>query len=177
MRRSYRFSARLVLALPLFALVGCGYALVGRGSNVPTDVRAVFIKPFDNQTAKVQVEQFVTQAVANELVTRQRFTVVNDASKADAQLSGTVLAGGLTPVTFDQTGRATEYEVSIIAKVEFRRLDADSKILWASDRYQFRESYPVEVSQLGFFDLESVALEAAAKKFAETMVSDLLEGF
>lgn len=166
-----------LLVLVAAALTGCGYSLVGRGTNLPSDIRAVYIKPFANQTNKVQVEQFVAQAVADELVTRQRFSLVAAPEGASAQISGTVLAAGLTPVTFDQSGRATEFEVSIVAKVEFRRLDAENTVIWSSDRYTFRESYPAEVSSINFFDLENVALEEAAKSFAETMVSDLLEGF
>jgi outer membrane lipopolysaccharide assembly protein LptE/RlpB len=172
-----RALALAVLTLAVTLVTGCGYSLVGRGANLPTDVRSVYIKPFANLTNKVQVEQFVAQAVADELVTRQRFSIVASPESANAQISGTVVAAGLTPVTFDQSGRATEFEVSIVAKVEFRRLDSEGTVIWSSDRYTFRESYPADVSSLNFFDLESVALEEAAKSFAETMVSDLLEGF
>jgi hypothetical protein len=109
-------------------------------------------------------------------VTRQRFTVVADASQADAELSGTVVGFGVTPVSFDSAGRATEYEIAITAQVIFKRRGAED-VLWRNDRYQFRESYPVEVSSTGYFDRETLALEEVAGRFAETMVSDLLEGF
>jgi len=155
---------------------GCGYALVGRGSNLPADVRAVYLKPFDNRTQRAQVEQILTRAIADELVTRQRFSVVADAEQADAELSGAVVGFGVTPVAFDASGRATEYEISITAEVVFKRRGAD-EVIWRNDRYQFRESYPVEVDSATYFDRETLALEEVAGRFAETMVSDLLEGF
>jgi outer membrane lipopolysaccharide assembly protein LptE/RlpB len=159
------------------ALTACGYALVGRGVNLPEDVREVYIKPLENRTPRSQVEQFLTRAIAEELVTRRRFAVVASAEAADAELSGAVVAFNATPVTFDDTGRATEYEISIVAQMAFRRV-ADEKVLWSNDRYVFRESYPVEVSEEGaFFDREDQAIEDAAERFATTMVSDLLEGF
>lgn len=160
---------------------GCGYALVGRASNLPADVRNVYLKPFTNSTQRTQVDQIITQAVANELVTRHRFNVTNTPDAADAILSGSVLAAGLTPVSFDTNGRATEYEISIVVKVDFRRKPTTPNdpgaAIWTSDRYVFRENYPVEISETGFFDTETIAITEASSRFAETMVSDLLEGF
>ncbi len=158
------------------ALTGCGYSLVGRASNLPADVRRVYLKPLENRTQRAQVEQILTRALADELLTRQRFVVVNDPASADAELSGAVVGFGVTPVTFDPDGRATEYEISITAQVAFRRAASDD-VLWSNERYQFRESYPVEVSETGYFDRENLAIEEVAGNFAETMVSDLLEGF
>jgi outer membrane lipopolysaccharide assembly protein LptE/RlpB len=166
----------MVLALALAGLGGCGYGLVGRGSNLPADIHAVYLKPLENRTPRTQVEQFLTRAIADEMVTRQRFSVVGSETGADAELSGTVVAFGATPVTFDNSGRATEYEISITASMLFKRVGKE-QVLWKNEKYNFRESYPVEVSNTGYFDQENLALEKASKRFAETMVSDLLEGF
>lgn len=155
---------------------GCGYALVGRASNLPNDVHKIFVKPLENRTTRSQVEQYLTRAVADELVSRQRFQVVNDASSADAVLSGAVTAFNATPVTFDSSGRATEYEITIIAQVALKRTGNEA-VLWSNDNYVFRENYPVEVSSSGFFDEQNLALQQVSKKFAETLVSDLQEGF
>jgi hypothetical protein len=183
--RSSRLAQPPLLALGLLALglvTGCGYSLVGRGSNLPADVRRVFVEPLENQTPRSQVEQFLTRAIADELVTRGRFTLAGSAAEADAVLSGTVVGFTTTPVTFDAGGRATEYEVAITARMAFKRTDTDDDpdndpVLWSNDRYLFRESYPVEVSEAEYFDREDLAIEDAAGRFAETMVSDLLEGF
>jgi len=157
-------------------LAGCGYALVGRGSNIPEDVKSVFLQPLENRTQRSQVEQALTRAIADELVTRQRFSVVGSAEQADAVISGAVVGFLATPVSFDGTGRATEYEISITAQIAFKRSGED-KAIWASDRYNFRETYPIEATEAEYFDREDEAIEEASKRFAETMVSDLLEGF
>ncbi len=165
-----------VLAGVALTLSGCGYALVGRASNIPDDVRRVYVQPLENQTQRSQVEQFLTRAIVDELVTRQRFSVVSDRGPADAELSGTVVGFAVVPVTFDQQGRATEYEISITARMKFQRLTGD-QVLWQNDRYLFRESYRPEISEAAYFDQEDLAIEEVAGRFAETMVSDLLEGF
>ena len=167
--------------LPLLALLAagalaCGYTLVGKGSNIPPEIKKVYLKAFENKTERVRVDQLLTQAVADELVNRQRFEMTNSDQGADAELDGTVIGFEVTPVTFDADRRATEYEITITAKVQLRQFVPD-QVLWHNDRYQFRNSYQLESSELGFLDRETPAIEATAKKFAETMVSDLLEGF
>lgn len=165
----------LLLSLSL-ALGGCGYALVGRGSNIPAEIREVYIRPLDNRTPRSQVEQALTRAIADEMVTRQRFAVVAGPEGADAELSGAVVGFGATPVTFDPSGRATEYEIAITAQIAFKRMGTD-QVIWSNDRYTFRETYPINATGAGYVDQEDEAIERAAERFAETMVSDLLEGF
>jgi outer membrane lipopolysaccharide assembly protein LptE/RlpB len=168
--------ALVALSLVAGVLAGCGYALVGQGTNVPEDVREVYLSPFENRTQRQQVDQFVTEAIAEELVTRRRFDMVGDRAAADADLSGAVVGFGLTPITFDDQGRAISYEISITAQVLFRRVPGD-EVLWRAENYLFRETYEVDLGEGGFLDLEEQALRDAAERFAETMVSDLLEGF
>lgn len=170
----------LAVLAPLLASVlaasGCGYALVGRGSNIPEDIREVYLAALENRTQRPQVEQFLTRALADELVRRGRFELVNDPGAADARLSGTVTGFGVTPIAFDPDGRATDYEISITAAVELRSLD-DDEVVWSNDRYIYRENYEVDATSTDFLDRETEAIESAAERFAETMVSDLLLGF
>jgi outer membrane lipopolysaccharide assembly protein LptE/RlpB len=175
LHRIPRALALLLGVLLLAALSGCGYALVGRVSNIPADIKTVYLKPFENRTPRSQVEQFVTRSIADELVKRQRFAVVGSPTGADAEISGAVVGYGATPITFDATGRATQYEISIVTQIAFKRTGAD-KPIWSNDRYNFRETYPVDAST-GFVDFENQAIERASTRFAQTVVSDLLEGF
>lgn len=175
-----RVAARTALLGFLTAIAvgaaGCGYALVGRGSTLPPEVRTVYLKPLENQTQRAQVEQILTRALASELVTRKSFDVVAAAEGADAELSGTVTSFGLSPVSFDTEGRATQYEISIVVRVSLKQRDPE-KILYANDGYLFRTSYEIQASELGFQDRETPAIENTAEDFAETLVTDLLEGF
>lgn len=182
MNQPRTFIPLMCLALLVAAFSGCGYSLVGRAANIPDDVRRVYVESLENQTNRSQVEQFLTRAIADEMVTRQRFAVVAGPADADAVLSGTVTAFAVTPVTFDAQGRATEYEIVITARMAFKRRDDDEDpendpVIWSNDRYVFREAYDLEVSEEAYFDQEDEAIQDASERFAETMVSDLLEGF
>jgi len=166
---------RILLASTALLAVGCGYALVGRGSNIPDDIRAVYLAPLSNETERGEIEQFMTQSLADELVTRRRFVLVRSLEEADAVLRGSVTQFRVTPVSFDRDGRADEYEITIVADMEFQRTSSD-EVLWAAERYRFSANYEIEDST-DFVDEENTAIEEAAILFAETMVSDLLEGF
>jgi len=166
----------LISSATVLTLLGCGYALVGRGSNIPPDIQKVYLKPFENSTDRVEIDQILTRAVADELVTRQRFTILSSEEGADAVIEGTVTGFDVRPVSFDADRRGTEFEISVTAHVEMRRIQPE-ETLWKNDRYQFRDSYALEASELGYLDRETPAIQSAAEKFAETMVSDLLEGF
>ena len=168
-----------LLAVVAAAQCGCGYALVGRASTLPEDIREVYVAPLENETTRAQLEQFLTSALTDELVTRRRFTIVRTAGDADAVLEGAVTQFRVTPVTFNQDGRATEYEITIVAAMRFERTGAadDAAPVWENDRYLFRETYEIDESAEDFFDRENEAIIQASQRFAESMVADLLEGF
>lgn len=172
-RRVLSAVALLLVAMPL---TGCGYALVGRGTNIPDSIQRVYLAPLENETRRSEVEQILTRALAEELVSRKRFTVVNEAAQADGVIDGAVVGFDATPMIFDEQGRATEYQITITARMRFMDRAADT-VLWKNDRYVYQESYPVDPSEVDYFDREKLAIEEAAGKFARTVVVDLLEGF
>ncbi len=163
-------------------LAGCGYTLVGRASNIPEDVRRVYVEPLINGTQRAQVEQILTQAISDEMVTRRRnFTVTSNRSDADAILRGTVVDFRVRPLTFDSNGLANNFEITITADMRFERPpkagEDEGEVIWSSSRYFFREVYPLEDDGTPFFDRENLAIEETSVDFAESMVTDLLEGF
>ena len=103
-------------------------------------------------------------------------TAVAAVEGADAELSGAITSFVLTPVSFDNEGRATQYEIAIIVRVALKQL-ANDKVLYENEGYLFRSSYEVQTSELGYQDRETPAIERTAEDFAETLVTDLLEGF
>jgi len=171
-----RLASRCLLLLVTALPVGCGYALVGRASNIPENIHKVYLAPMENATRRSEVEQILTRALADELVTRKRFTLVNDAADSDAVLDGKVVGFDTTPLTFDDQGRATQYQITITASMKFRDRVTD-KAIWENDRYIYKESYDVDPNEQSYFDREKIAIEGAAGRFARTVVIDLLEGF
>lgn len=136
----------------------------------------MYIGTLKNETQRLEIDQILTEAIIDEMVNRRRLEVVSSRTDADSEVSGAVTNIGVLPVAFDPEGRATEYQVTISAKMLFVRLDTGEE-LWRRDLYQFRDTYPVDESESTFFDRETIALERVSGTFAETLVTDLMEGF
>ena len=171
-----------LVALVALVLTGCGYSLVGKTTNIPADVQEVYVETLINATPRQQVEQILTQAILEELVTRRAFTLVDSAADADAQLTGKVMSVALRPVSFDAQGLADNFEVVINADMRFERTtrgaETEPEIIWQNSRYVFREDYPIDVGEtVNYLERETEAIEETASNFAKTLVTDLLAGF
>ena len=166
---------RLLLLFPLL-LTSCGYALVGRSNFLDPSIKAIYVPAFVNRTTRVELEQRVTQAVANEFVSRGRMRLVTAPNESQVILRGSIDSFGIFPIGFDQ-GRATRYQISITAKIELLDHRNEDKVLWKNDQYRFTENYEVNVATTDAFDQETRAINEIAVRFAEGLVTNLLEGF
>ena len=168
---------RFLLA-SVVVLAGCGYALVGNSNNLlPPTVHTLSVPAFVNKTTRVELEQRVTQAVADEFVSRGRLRLVRSEKDADVILRGSIDSFGIFPIAFNQQGRATQYQVAITANIELLDHRNDDKVMWKNDQYRFTENYQVDIVSSDSFDQESRAISAIADRFAQSLVANLLEGF
>lgn len=158
------------------SLIGCGYRTSGHATSIPEDVRTIAIPAFVNQTHTYRIEQMLTAAVVKEMVTRTNYHVVNRVDDADATLRGTVLSTYTTPLTYDSTtGRAASVLVVISMSVALQ--DKTGKVLYENPSYLFREQYEVSRDPNSFFEEDTPAFQRLSRDFAQTLVSNVLEGF
>jgi len=55
--------------------------------------------------------------------------------------------------------------------------EKDGKVLYQNPSYLFREQYEVSRDPNSFFEEDTPALQRLSRDFAQTLVSNLLEGF
>jgi outer membrane lipopolysaccharide assembly protein LptE/RlpB len=165
-----------LLAGAVAILSGCGYALVGKASTLPESVKVVQFVTLENRTPKVSLEQRLSAEIARELASRGRFKVQSTAEGANAVLSGAVSGFDLYPVSFDSQGRATDYQVRVTAQVSLKTLP-DGTVLWQNPAYTFRDNYQFSASAASYVDRENEAIDKVAGRFAQSLVTSLLEGF
>jgi outer membrane lipopolysaccharide assembly protein LptE/RlpB len=161
----------------IFFTTACGYHTAGHAVTLPADVQTIAIPAFVNQTQTYKIEQRLTAAVVQEMVTRTHYHILNEVSdSADATLRGTVITTSTSPLTYDsQTGRASSALVVVTARVTLT--DRHGKVLYQNPSYLFREEYQVSRELSSFFEEDSPALERLSREFARTLVSNVLEGF
>jgi outer membrane lipopolysaccharide assembly protein LptE/RlpB len=169
--------ALLTLTLILLFATACGYHTAGHAVTLPADVQTIAIPAFVNRTQTYKIEQRLTAAVVQEMVTRTHYHILNEPSdSADATLRGIVISTSTSPLTYDsQTGRASSALVVVTAKVTLT--DRQGKVLYENPSYLFREEYQVSQELSSFFEEDSPALERLSHEFARTLVSNVLEGF
>ncbi len=162
-------------AAGLLVLAGCGYALVGTGrGTLPENVKTVYVTTFVNETARVGLEQRVTDAVLRELAARSRLKPVARREDADAELTGRLTSYAVNPVRFDEAGRALEYEISVVARVTLTER-ATEKPLFDNPSFLFRPPYKVPPAT-SYVDVETAAIDALALPFARSLVTTIREG-
>jgi len=166
--------SRLLAAATLLAGAGCGYRLTGADS-LPPEIRTIAVRPFENQTSRPEIEQRVTEAIADELSKRGRYRVVTSTEGAQALLEGTVTAYRAEPVQFTEEGRATRVQASVTLRATLTAL-ADDSVIWNQSGLVFREQY--EVPEGGdFIDQETLALDEIARGAAGALVTSIFEGW
>jgi len=175
--RLQRISILPMLTLILLFSAACGYHTAGHAVILPANVHTIAIPAFVNRTQTYKIEQRLTAAVVQEMVTRTRYHILNDASdSADATLRGTVISTSTSPLTYDsQTGRASSALVVVTVRVTLT--DRQGKVLYENPSYLFRDEYQVSRELSSFFEEDSPALERLSREFARTLVSNVLEGF
>jgi outer membrane lipopolysaccharide assembly protein LptE/RlpB len=176
MMRATPLGLAILIAFLCLTAVGCGYHTAGHAVTLPDNIQTLAVPAFVNQTQTYKIEQLLTAAVVQEMVTRTHYHIVNNVDDADATLHGTVLSTSTTPLTYDsQTGRAAT--VLVVISIRVALVDRQGKNLYANPSYLFREQYEVSRDLNSFFEEDSPAFRRLSRDFAQTLVSNILEGF
>jgi hypothetical protein len=164
-----------------FLASACGYALVGRGNNLPDHIKVIGVPQFENQSGVVELDQKLTEAVRAEFQGRGRYRTDPDTSRADAVLSGTITSVRPDAVQFNTARQVSRVAITVVASVEFRDVGDNNKVLWANPSMLVREEYDLRstvevIDPAAFFRQDADALDRLAKAFARALVAQVLEG-
>jgi outer membrane lipopolysaccharide assembly protein LptE/RlpB len=172
-------SHRLVVALVIASTVaGCGYHLVGTTSTLPEEVETLYLARFQNQTDWADMDQRLIEALSLEWVRRRRLTLVDQRAGTDLALEGVILRVGTAPVSFDDRGRATEYQMTLTTSVQLFDIRGDEpKLMWEDLAFSRRTSYVVPPDAENYFDRQFLAMDSLASEYSSALVSAVLEGF
>lgn len=162
--------------------VGCGYALAGRGSFLPSSIKTVGVPTFTNHTTVFNLETLLTQKVRSELIGRGKYQILPQDTNVDAVLVGDVGSVSVTAASFNQQQLASRYVIAMTATIQLRDL-RENKVLWENPSLVFRQEYEASTSPTGaldpnaFLSQEANALDRVSTDFARAIVSAILEAF
>jgi hypothetical protein len=175
------FSGFMLAVVTAIAAAGCGYALAGRGSFLPADIRIVGIPPLENRTTTARIEQILTEKIRTEFIARGKYDIVPGSGGADAVLSGAVTAISYQPVGLtNQQQQASRYLFVVTMRVQFTD-SRNNEVLWANDALTFREEYDLgrgtQLEGAVLLEQEGPAMDRLATDLARTVVTAILEAF
>jgi hypothetical protein len=174
--------ALLLVALAALATTSCGYSLAGRGAFLPESVKTIGIPLFVNRTPFFQIEQVLTQKVRSEFIGRGKYKVLPQATDVDAVVQGEITSMSILPTSFDQQQQASQYVITLVARMELRDLKAN-RVIWQNPSLVFRDEYQLTSGNssisdpTAFLGQEGNAVERLGNDFARTVVSAILEAF
>jgi outer membrane lipopolysaccharide assembly protein LptE/RlpB len=171
-----RHLAGFVAAI-ILPLAGCGYHTTAHSPKQLPSLQTIAVPAFVNQTQTYKIEQTLTAAVVQELVSRTNYKIENSSdSSADAILRGTVVSTQIAPLTYDaQSGRVSSAIVTLALRVTL--VDRTGRVLYENSNYNFHEQYELASDLNSFFQEASPALNRVAHDFARMLVSDIVEGY
>lgn len=164
--------------VPSLVATSCGYHLVGTTSFLPEDIQNLYVESFKNETKWVDMDQRLMEALTLEWVRRGRLRLVDSQAKADVVLTGVIKRLAVIPVSYDDQGRANEYQMSLQAEVQLEDVRGDdNEVLWEDKAFSRRTSYLVDPNAVNYFDRQNLAMDELSDVFASALVTAVLEGF
>jgi hypothetical protein len=176
-RRAVHASAVVLVFLFASGFRGCGgYEAVTKG-GMPQHIRTVAVPPFQNQALRFKIESRFTEAVANELIRRGHgLRVQSEREGADAVVDGVIRNFYFSGVLLDRDGRARIFEVTVVGAVTVRD-QTTNRVIYDNQNYVYRGEFEFTSDPRSFFNEEDPAVQRLARKFAEDLVSTLVNGF
>jgi len=176
-----RLALGIVAGLLAASGAACGYALAGRGTFLPPDIKTVGIPPIENKTTFYRTEQILTEKVRAEFIGRGKYKIVPDSNGADAMLTAELGSIIVQPAALGANGLASRYLFTVVMRAQFTDTRSN-EVLWSNDQLVFREEYelnaaPGDLTGATFLDTQAPAFDRISNDIARTVVTAILEAF
>lgn len=179
-------SASSSFALSLLLLSGCGYHRLDRQPRTAAWAKqgeTIRLARFRNLTPRLGLEDRFTKALENRIVAASPWRLVGTGEPSRWVLQGTLEGYNSRPLGLSlgndrlkaSAGSASRVEVAVVASVEL--LDGQTGAVVLSRRgLTFSNQYRVDQNFASFDSRELQVLESLADDFAESFLTQLLEG-
>ncbi len=162
------FGFLVVLAI----LTGCRYTF---SPNLPPGIESVAVPTIANNTFEYGIEQELTGAIIEELLTNSPLTVSSE-EEADSLLLVTITSYRTRAVAYDVEEEVKKRELIVELEVIFRDLDA-KRDLWRDTSFDERVTYYDIKTAGGGTETEEEAYTELVNLLAQRVVDRIVEGW
>jgi len=153
--------------LPMICMIlimGCGYQMVGKSTHIPPGITSIAIAHFVNQTLEPGVEVPFIQGFLKEFIFGRKIRVV-DQSEADSILEGTIKSFNISSVSYDRSGFALEYQITVVIDLTLRKKTGE--IIWTVKDLSDSRTYRTSSNTLPSEGRKVTAIQQAGRNMAE----------
>ncbi len=152
---------------------GCGYSF---RASLPANIKTVHVPVLLNRTQEPGIEDFLTSALTQAVVTSGVAKIASNAEEADGILDGAIVEYSLVSLAFDRSANVTRYRLQIALSLALRdRRTGD--VIWKQERIEERSDFPVSGQVTQTIAREQDAVRRAAVDISRAIVSLAFEGF
>lgn len=167
---------RVLLILLSLMVFGCGYHVPGAADSwVGGDARITYIRLFENMTAQPYLDNYITDALTEELSRSRLFELTENAAAADVAIGGSVDYFTSDAISYSSTDQITDYRATMNITVQL--LDnASDQVVW-QQKMSRTEDYSAAVNKNLQLEAERLSAQQVAKRLAEDIRAKLLNNF
>jgi len=163
-----------IIFISLVLLSACGYHFSGTG-KFPSGVKKISITMLKNNTSETGAEIKATNALIYEF-SRNGVTIVKNADKADA-----VLSGNITSIRTETVARKTSNissERRVFVDLDLKLVSKSGRVLWSGRGITDQQTYQVaSVNDLNADIKKRQAVEDLLKRLSETVYQRITDDF
>lgn len=167
------FLGRILVFVPLFSLLNCGYKIGNAPFQAPLGVKSVAVPVFDNYTTEPELGTILAEALKKEIL-RRGLVRVEAVENADAIVRGAVTEIKIEPLSFSGQGVTSAYRVKLKIRV---KLEKKGEIIWKIDELEKDEQFLVAGQALNDISTRRQSLEKVASDLMEALYTMMFEGF
>jgi hypothetical protein len=166
-------SRTVAVLIAVVLLAGsCGYSF---RPSLPANIKTVHIPTLQNRTQEPGVEDFVTSALRQAIVSSGMARIA-EPERADAIMEGAIVGYSLTSLAFNSSANVTQYRLQLALALALRDR-VKNEVIWKQDRIEERADFPVTGQVTTTLVREQDAVRRAAVDVARTILSLAFEGF
>lgn len=170
---------RLILLILIILVPSCGYKITEKRLKSPVKI---YVNYFKNTTKETRVEDFLTQALKDELILHRDTILVSDKSKADLIINGVISDFKYSGISYLSSDRVLEYR--IWATVNVSLYDKYGNLLKSKKFIENKEyrtgitEYNLKNIDIGITEnLRKLVVQKVSKKLAEDIYDWLFYNF
>jgi outer membrane lipopolysaccharide assembly protein LptE/RlpB len=167
---------RILLIFFTLLVSGCGYHVPGVSESwVGGDARVVYVQLFENMTAEPYLDNYMSDALVEELSRSRVFDLTENVEAADVLIGGTVDNFKSRAVSYSSSDRITDYRATMGITVRLLNNGKD-QVLW-QEKMRRSEHYSAAVNKNLQLEGERLAARQVARRLAEDIRAQLLNNF